>query len=179
MTLPVIARKAQTDLTLIKVAREIAINHFPLETILEKHKITLAEWEKIKANPRFAALLDAEIADWHGATNTVERTKLKAAAIIEEFLPEGNTRIHDNSENLNAKVELLKWLARIAGMGEKDATITAGGGERLNVTINLGADAKLEFDKQLPPRVINAETETGCETPHSLTLIPDSPKPTS
>jgi hypothetical protein len=159
MTLPAITMTRYDDITLIKVAREIAINHYPLETILERYKIEQDQWEELRLNPRFSELLEREIAEWSGALNTFERTKLKAAAMIEEYLPEGNARIHDSKENLPAKVELLKWLAKIAGMGERDFTTANGSGERFSVTINLGADSKLEFEKPLPARVIEHEPE--------------------
>jgi hypothetical protein len=144
------------DIGLVKLAREIAINHFPIETILKTYQISDETWEEIQKNPRFQALLKQEIEDWHGALNTHERVKLKTAAMIEEYLPEGNVRLHDHNETLNSKVELLKLLARIAGMGLTNAEGAGGSGEKFSVTINLGADQKLTFEKQVTPKVIEA-----------------------
>ena len=153
MTHTPVVIKAEEDIGLVKLAREIAINHFPIETILETHQISNETWERIKENPRFQALLKAQIEEWNGALNTHERTKLKAAAMIEDYLPEGNTRLNDRTETLNSKVELLKLLARIAGMGESK-TEGVGSGEKFSVTINLGADQKLTFEKDV--KVIEA-----------------------
>lgn len=139
------------DLTLIKLAREIAIDHYDTETILKRYRISPESWAKIKDNPRFSQLLESEITAWHSAVNTQERTKLKAQALIEEYLEEGNTRLYDPKEALNHKVELLKVLAKIAGMDRTENT-GAGGGERFSVTINLGEDAKLHFEKQRAPQ---------------------------
>lgn len=145
---------SKEDIGLVKLAREIAINHFPIETILERYQITPETWEDVQKNPRFQQLLEHEIKEWHGALNTHERTKLKAAAMVEEYLPEANQRIHDSRENLNSKVELVKLLTRIAGMGE--SRIEGGpAGEKFSVTINLGADQKLTFEKEVTPRVID------------------------
>lgn len=146
---------ASEDIGLVRLAREIAINHFPIETILEQYQISPETWSKIKENPRFQALLKLEIEEWTGALNTHERTKLKAAAMLEEWLPEGNARLNDRSESLSAKTELLKLLVRIAGMGISDASVV-GAGERFSVTINLGADNQLKFEKQLAPTTIDA-----------------------
>jgi hypothetical protein len=76
--------------------------------------------------------------------------------LLEEFLPEATQRIHDSGETLTAKTELVKTLARIAGMGERAAT-EGGGGAGFTVTINLGADHKLQFGGEaLPQKVIDA-----------------------
>ena len=148
--------KNDGDVFLVKLAREIAIDHFPLATILERHQISSSEWEALKRNPRFSELLESESRAWQSATNTEERTKLKAAAMIEEWLPEAHTRMHSTTDTLNAKVELAKLIARIAGMGTPDSGAGAGVGERFSVTINLGADKELKFEKDAP--VIDAKT---------------------
>lgn len=136
------------DIGLVKLAREIAINHFPVETILERYQITPENWETVKASPRFQQLLEHEIQEWNGALNTHQRTSLKAAAMIEEYLPEGNSRLHDSRENLPAKVELLKLLAKIARM-DSSGDGGGGSGEKFSVTINLGNDQKLTFEKKV------------------------------
>ena len=122
------------------------MNIYEIETILENNKINSNEFGSIKSDPEFSRLLDSEVRAWNSASNTLERTKLKAGAMIEEFLPEANKRIHDGGENLPAKTELVKVLAKIAGMSDRDVT-GAGNGENFSVTINLGADQKLHFDK--------------------------------
>lgn len=150
-----------SDLLLVKVAREIAIDHFSLETILEHNQITPETWDKIKSMPRFQQLLVAEISAWQSAINTTERAKLKAAALIEEWLPEAATRLFDQREPLNHKTELGKLVARIAGIGVGPMGVEGGAGEKFSITINLGADQKLKVEKQLPPKVIDAEVVDG------------------
>lgn len=145
------------ELLLVKLAREIAIDHYDIETILKTYQISLEQWENIKANPQFQRLLESEIAAWQGAENTQERTALKAAALVEEWLPEANSILHDRNAALTGKVELGKLLARIAGLGLTGANVEGGGADRFSITINLGNDAKLKFDKALPPRVIDGE----------------------
>ena len=144
------------DTDLLKLAREIACDFFPIEEVLKKHKINSNQFERLKRDPRFQKILESEILSWHSAGNTAERTKLKAAALLEEFLPEANERIHDRNESLSAKTELVKTLARIAGVGLDRADIN-GAGEKFSVTINLGADHKLSFEKTVTPKVIDGE----------------------
>jgi hypothetical protein len=143
----------EQDTVLLRLAREIAIDLFPIETILANNKIDQTQFERIKTDPRFLKLVESEVMAWNAAANTHERTKLKAGALIEEFLPEAHGRLHDGKEPLSAKTELLKALARIANMGNERGQGEAGAGERFTVTINLGADQKLEFSKSVTPKV--------------------------
>lgn len=151
-----VAREKQYeyDTKILRVVREIAINLHDIETILKHNQITPERWLTIQSNPHFLRLLETETAAWNSAGNTHERTRLKAAALMEEWLCEANTRMHDPEETLSAKVELGKLLTKIAEMG----TTTPGQaaiGERFSVTINLGADHKLQFEKDVTPRVID------------------------
>lgn len=159
MTLSDVTVSRISDNTLVKLAREIAMDIHPLAEVLKAHQIEPKDWEYIQDMPRFQYLLETEAAQWHGALNTHERVKIKAAALVEEWLPELNERMHDRAESLNAKIEAGKLAARLAGMGLTGAGVNGGGGEGLKVTINLGADAQLTFEKQLPPRVIDGEAE--------------------
>lgn len=142
------------DNDILRLAREIAINLSDIETILKHHRITPETWSTIQSNPRFLKLLEAETVAWNSAGNTHERTRLKAAALVEEWLVEANTRLHDPDETLSAKVELGKLLTKIAEMGERTPG-QAAVGERFSVTINLGADHKLQFEKNVTPQVID------------------------
>lgn len=146
-----------SDTVLLRLAREIAIDLFDIETILIRAEIDRNQFERIKKDPRFQRILESEVVAWNAAANTHERTKLKAGALLEEFLPEANARIHDKGEPLSSKTELVKTLARIAGMGNERAPNEGVAGERFTVTINLGADHKLEFSNTVTPKVIEGD----------------------
>jgi hypothetical protein len=151
-----------SDVTLIKLARELAWEIYPLETILKAHNLTIELWDTIKELPRFQRYLESELVAWHSATNAHERVKVKSSIMVEEWLPELYSRMHDAQESLNGKIEAGKLLARLAGMGLDRANITGGEGEKFSITINLGGDAKLKFEKQVTPQVIEGEAfETG------------------
>jgi hypothetical protein len=151
-TLPVTYSK---DVQYLRLAREIAADLYDIETILKNNNINSDQWSVISADPRFSTLLQAEVEAWNAASNTHERTKLKAGMLMEEWLLEANARLHDGKETLAAKTEVAKLLARLAGMGVERGDPTGGmGGERFQITINLGADHKLSFQKELPAKVI-------------------------
>lgn len=141
-----------SELTLLKLSREIAKNIQPLETILELHGVDAALWDRVSKLPRFQALLQSQNELWNSASNTPERVKVKSLSFIEEVLPELYERAHDPREPLSSKVELVKTIGRFAGVGAAENGGSAG--EKLSVTINLGADSQLTFEKDITPQVI-------------------------
>lgn len=141
------------DGLLVSLAREIAGDLRPLDQILASYCVTDEQFEVISRLPRFTRLLDAHKIEWDKATNTYERTKLKSAILLEQWLPEAMSLLH-GKDTLNSKVGLAQLLAKLAGMGMEAAGHNASAAERLSITINLGSD-KLKFD--LPPKVIDAE----------------------
>lgn len=134
------------DTKVLRLAREIAIDLHDIETILKNNEITLKEWERLQKDPRFLKLLESEILAWNAAGNTHERTKLKASALVEEWLVEANRLLY-GSDTLTAKTELAKLVTRIAGMGLERANVEGVSAEKFSVTINLGANNKLSFEK--------------------------------
>lgn len=161
--MPVPAQLYKSDNQLLSLAREIAIDLNDIETILKNHQIEPKQWDLIQKQPRFLKLLETEVLAWQSATNTHERTKLKAAAVIELWLEKANMIIHSDSEPLSGRAEVVKFLGRVAGLG-LDKVTGEGGGERFSVTINLGGDQKLTFQKEVTPKVIEG---TVLATPES------------
>lgn len=143
------------DATLLKLAREIAMDIRPIEAILETHAVPQSRWDEIQELPTFRSYLRQCLEEWNSATNTQERVRLKALSMVEESLPEFYARMHDQNENLPAKTELLKTIAKFAGVG--GTVDTQGTGERLTVTINLGADQQLKIERDVTPQVIEGE----------------------
>lgn len=141
---------------LVRLAREIAVEQVDVPTLLQRFGISGEEWQRISANPRFSALLQQEMEAWNGVLNTHERVKLKAATLMEEWLMEGYARMVDPAESLNAKTELAKLMARLAGMGLTGASIGDGGSERFSVTINIG-ERQVKLEQALPSKVIEGE----------------------
>jgi hypothetical protein len=141
----------------LQVAREIAIGHYDLSEILDRYKIPLAQWEQIKDSHRFKEALEREIVNWNAAINTDQRVKLKAAAIIEEWLLEANQRLHDKGEVLSSKVSLAQVIAKFAGIGVQSGGEQAG--EKFSVVINLGGDDKIKIEKEVTPRVIEGNVD--------------------
>lgn len=109
------------------LAREIAMDIFPLKDILLLHQLDDMEWLRIQANPKFQAMLEGMVRDWNSALNTKERVKIKASTGLESILENYIRDIADGSIPLGQRVEAGKFLARL---GELDGQqiIGAGGG---------------------------------------------------
>lgn len=140
------------DVIVQRLTREIAMDIRPLTDILSMHGVSEEQWEALQSNPIFQERLAKAVDEWQSAANTSDRVKLKSLAFIEEALPEFYARAHDPKEPLTAKVELLKAITKLGGLGGPvDGSIA---GERLSVTINLGADQTVKIEKEVPSKVI-------------------------
>lgn len=142
-----------TDLQIVRIARAIARDLIPLEEVLKQHGMDAGQWETVQNNPHFQRVLTSAMEEWNSAGNTAERVRLKSLYLVEEALPEMYARAHDPREPLNHKVEVIKTIARFAGLGGT-AMDAASIGEKFSVTINLGADHQLKIEKDVTPRVI-------------------------
>lgn len=142
-----------TDLQIVRIARAIARDLIPLEEVLKQHGMGAEQWETVQNHPHFQRVLTAAMEEWNSAGNTAERVRLKSLYLVEEALPEMYAKAHDPREPLNHKVEVIKTIARFAGLGGTfgDASTV---GEKFSVTINLGADHQLKIEKDVTPRVI-------------------------
>ncbi len=147
----------QGDLLMVRLARAIAQDIIELEKILEVNKVSQETWDIIERHPRFQKYLQDAIVEWNAAENAPERVKIKAAAAIEEWLPEGFSQMHNQDAPLLHRNDLAKLMAKLGGMDRSGVGIEGGGGERFSVTINLGADSKLTYNKELPAKVIDHE----------------------
>ena len=138
----------------LQLAREIASDMREIPDILALYGITSEQWDALQNSPRFRRLLQTSMEEWQSVANTAERVKVKSLAFVEEVLPEFYGRVHDPKETLSAKNEVLKTISRLAGIGGAvEGAIT---GERMVITINLGADNQLSFVKTSSP-VIEGE----------------------
>jgi hypothetical protein len=157
MDLPAEQVSSTTDVMMLKLAREIAMDIQSIEDILKNQQVSAEQWEEIQHNQRFKSYLASAVEEWQSATNTPERVKLKSLSFVEEALPEFFARAHDPKETLAAKTEVLKTIAKFAGVGGSVEGAVAG--ERMVVTINLGADNQLRIERDVTPQVIEGDYE--------------------
>ncbi len=143
-------------LTIVRLAREIAMDIRLIDEILEIQGVSRDNFAKIRATKEFEKVLQNEIEAWNSATNTAERVRLKSLSFVEESLADFYADAVNKNESLSARTEVLKTVARFAGIGGSSVD-GAINGEKFLVTINLGADKTLKIEKDVTPKVIDAE----------------------
>lgn len=135
---------------LAKLAQELAMNiREPAET-LAIYKISEAEWAVIQSNDFFKRAFDQYVIEWNSAKSTNDRLKIEAAVGLEAAMPSLSARMQSNNEDLGKAVEVAKLFSKISGV---DAEPKGGGNpaDKFSITINLGEDVKLKFEKDVEP----------------------------
>lgn len=154
---PTIPPSVYDDAKLVKLARQIAMGMKDVPGILFDNDLTQREFEEICKLPHFDRMLQSELRSWANLENAEDRVRVKAAAMIEEYLPEMYARLNDRDETLMGKVKALELASKWARLGQTETPQLGSPGDRVQVIINLGADSKLVYDKQLPSKVIEHE----------------------
>jgi len=143
------------DVLISRLARDLARNLFPQKQIRESYKLSVDDLEKIMDTPYFQTRFAEELELWSAADakSVLTRISAKSATLIEDSLIEAYKLVHDRTQPLAAKVELLKWAARMAGAGE-NPNVKQDDSERVRFNIFID-NKKVVFEKEpLPPTVI-------------------------
>ena len=154
ITMDAVSSPSNSDIDVVRLAREIAMDIQPLNKILEQYAISNETWSELQRNSRFRMILACEAEAWSTAMNVHERVKVKSAAMLEEFLPELYARMNDREQAFPAVIEAGKMLAKMAGIGNERGDATAAIGERFVINISMGPQvAPVEFTKDVTPQV--------------------------
>ena len=122
---------------LAQLAREIAMDIFPVADVLKLHQLSDEDWQQIQENPRFKAMVEQMVREWNSAASTRERVKIKAATGLESKLEILITSLSDEAIPYTQRIEGAKFLARI---GEIEGNFQAGGNANpFSISINIGA----------------------------------------
>lgn len=149
---------------LLELARELAMNINDASTIIANHGLDQPTYNAAVAeNPFFKRAFEAFRLEWESATNTNKRLGIKAATALELALPVLTARISSKEESLDAAIKGAQLLAKMSGFDDKAKT--DGGADKFTITINLGADEKLQFEKDITPK---ASQESAAETVRAL-----------
>jgi hypothetical protein len=142
------------------LAREIAMDIFPIEQILELHRLDDEEWQRIQANAKFRQMLGDLTREWNATATTTERVKVKAASGLESTLEVYIRAITDDNIPLAQRVEAGKFLARLGELDGAKNTVGLGGS---GVTININTHGAK------PPVTIDVTSSPS----HSLATLAD------
>ena len=142
-----------TDANLInlaKLAREIAMDILPIDKILDLNKIDDNTWERIEADPKFAAMLQDMITEWNATGNARSRIRVKSQTAVEALLEVLIHEVQYTDAPLAQKVDTVRQIARLGELEGREIG-TGGASDRVSIVINLGSAAP-----EKPPMIIEA-----------------------
>jgi hypothetical protein len=114
--------------------------------VKSKYGLSGEDWKRLAGNKPLLQAVRAErerrIANGDAAREAAQRHFAKAPTILGDILT-------DNLVSPRHRIEAAKELRQVAGNGPDTAS---GAGEKFVITINLGADEKLVYEKEVAPR---------------------------
>jgi len=119
------------------IARKLAMDIVPIEAILLESRMPREEFEQLQHTRYFQDMLSEEVANWSAAPNAAERVRIKYLTITEEIAPDMYTALLDTKIPLGQRADLLKTVAKLAGLDKTGPE--AGGAGKVRITINMGA----------------------------------------
>lgn len=133
------------DLTLQRLAVELARGMYTAPEVLDRFAVDPEIFlKRIRPNPAFEKYYREAYAIWNSAGSAQERVQVKAQLLFEDWLVETDRLYHDKQQPLSGKVELLKTLGKVAGLGQEKPGTGVAPGDRVLIQINLGAAGQRE-----------------------------------
>lgn len=123
------------------IALELAAGLSTPSDIRERYGITDPQWDILKKNPAFKAMLLEALQKLRGDLNAGKRITLKAEVALEDSIEMLYSMIHSETTPAAARIDGVKTLATLAGRG-KEAVGSGGSGFQINIQINSGDDEK-------------------------------------
>lgn len=140
---------SEADQILQVFARHMAMEIEPYAKICRNVGITEEKGLQLQELPAYKAYYDAARLVWTSNENKPDKLKRLFQEVTEFCLPHVVTLFHDPGTSDNAKANILGHLIKGSGVGDRAAN-GASGGETVKITINLGADQQLTFEKAVP-----------------------------
>jgi len=119
------------------IAKEMAMAILDPQLIWRAAGINQAQFERfVQPTETYKRVYETYAIEWESALSTNKRIAIKAAAALEDALPDLARRMVDAHEPLNQATEVAKTFAKLAGAGEQ-AREGGSPGEKFTITINL------------------------------------------
>lgn len=128
-----------------ELAREIATSLGGWQPVIKEWGLTVDQYRVIAAHPFFVDMLRETLKIYDAPGNAAKRIEQKGHAIIEHALPTLGSRIADPREPLEKVAQMVKVIGDITGLSKREQQYAPQ--ERISISIDLGADTKLTFDK--------------------------------
>lgn len=139
------------------ICAELAAGLADAAGIKEKYELTDPQWDRLKINPAFRAMLKDALQKFQGDIGAPARIKMKAEILLEDSLPVLDHIIHRKEGGDANKLDSIKQLTVLAekagGKGADKGEGFTGHGFNVNIHINTGDGNEAEpltIIEQLP-----------------------------
>lgn len=123
------------------ICAELAAGLADAEGIQAKYSITEAQWERLRKNRAFRAMLKEAIEQFSGDMNAGKRITVKSEIALEDSIPVLYKMAHAPDGSTQSKIDSIKMLSVLAnrtGRGGENAGGAAGSGFNVQIHINTG-----------------------------------------
>jgi uncharacterized protein (UPF0147 family) len=121
-------KKIMSTRMILEIAQEIE----PLDVILDKYDVSVEELAVIQNDAQFISALSEMRQFWHSDLNTLERIRLKASVMTEDFLEVLADIANDPAQPAPARLQAITLASKLGGAGDK-----SDNGSAQNITINI------------------------------------------
>ena len=121
-----------------KLAMELGAGLSDVDTLKKRYQISDEQWEQLRVNPTFRAMVKEAMDTFDGDLNADKRIQAKAAMAAEESLLEIFRMVRDDSIPPSSRIDAHKHLSRLAKI-DKPEEMATGNGFTLNINFSNGA----------------------------------------
>lgn len=135
------------------ICAELAAGLTDSNGIKAKYELSDAQWDRLKVNAAFRAMLKEALQKFTGDIGSAARIKMKAEILLEDSLPVLDKIIHDSEAGSGPKLDSIKQLSVLAektGGGKLKEGGMTGAGFNVGIYINTGGGGDAE-----PPTIIS------------------------
>jgi len=130
------------------ICAELAAGLADVDGIKDKYSISDAQWDRLRNNKAFRAMMRESLQQFAGDMNAGSRITVKSQIALEEAIPILDQLIHDRDGSSQSKIDSTKMLAVLAKRTgrEGDEAAAPGSGFAVNIHINAGENQPVIID---------------------------------
>ena len=137
-----------SDVELANLANDLAKAAREKKDVLADYGIAEEGYYELEQIPFFKKALDEATRVWNGPMNAKARAELGSLTYYETIMPSLAKSAMDEKQPLNARTDVARLFAKVAGVGEKEQSANESA-ERFVIQINMGSDKAVVYDKTI------------------------------
>ena len=123
------------------IAAELAAELAGPEDIRAKYGLTKGQWDRLRQNPTFRAMVLEALKTFRGSLAAGARITKKAEILLEDALPDLYAIVKNKETPSDTRIKAVSQLAELAGRGKKDSAEAGPRAQGFTLNINVGGDA--------------------------------------